>query len=141
MARSKHLGQWAEAEAVNLIKDAGYTMIQQNYHSRFGEIDVIAVHDEKQELIFVEVKARSATQWGHAYEVVTASKQIKIYKTALKFIEQHPQFHHHYYRFDVICFDFYKEIAKNLHQDISNLAYDQQWIENAFTLNADLINL
>ena len=46
-----------------------------------------------------------------------------------------------YYRFDVICFDFKQQIAKNLQQDFSQLAYDQQWIENAFTIDADLINL
>ena len=68
-------------------------------------------------------------------------KQLKIFKTALSFIEKTPQFQHFYYRFDVFCFDFHQQFAKNIQQDFSNYSYDHQWIENAFTLDADLINL
>ncbi|OTG81709.1 YraN family protein [Acinetobacter sp. ANC 4648] len=135
----KPLGQWAELEAVRMLKQAAYIIIHQNFHSRFGEIDILAI--KGQELIFVEVKARSATQRGQAIEVVTSSKQLKIFKTALCFIEKNPEFHDFYYRFDVFCFDFHQVFAKNIQQDFSKYSYDSQWIENAFTLDADLINL
>lgn len=139
LSQAKHLGLWAESQAVHLLIQAGYAVLYQNYHSRYGEIDIIAT--QAQELIFVEVKARQMTQHGHAFEVVSRSKQMKIFKTALSFIEKNQTYHNFYARFDVICFDFYKEIAKNQQQDFSNLAYDQQWIENAFTINADQIDL
>ncbi len=142
MRASSHaqvLGQWAEDQASQMIQTAGFTVIAQNFHSRFGEIDVIAVR--AQEIIFVEVKARSQTQWGQAFEVITPSKQMKIYKTALQYIQDHAEFESFYYRFDVICFDFQKEIAKNLQHNFSNMQYDQQWIENAFTIDPDLISL
>lgn len=138
-SHSQALGQWAEEQACQTIQAAGFTMVAQNFHSRFGEIDVIAV--QAQEIIFVEVKARSATRWGQAFEVVTPRKQLKIYKTALQYIQDHADFESFYYRFDVICFDFQQEIAKNLQHNFSNMQYDQQWIENAFTIDADLINL
>lgn len=136
---AKQLGIWAETEAATILSSAGYKILQRNYHSRYGEIDLIAAQD--QTLIFVEVKARKQTQHGGASEVITWSKQHKIFKTALNFIGEYQDFVQYYYRFDVICFDFTEEIAKNLQQDFSKLAYDQQWIENAFTLDADLINL
>lgn len=136
---SKKLGQWAENQAGLLLTQAGFEIVQQNYHSRYGEIDLIA--RLKDELIFVEVKARQLTQHGQAVEVITAAKQLKIFKTALKFIQEHVEVNTLYYRFDVICFDFHQQIAKNLQHDFSQLAYDLQWIENAFTLDADLINL
>lgn len=134
-----NLGQWAEQEAVKLLLQHGYDIIKLNYFSRFGEIDIIA--QSKQELIFVEVKARTPTQMGHAFEAVNQSKQQKMIKTAFKFLQEYPQYEQYYCRFDVIGFDLHHKIAKNVQQDLSKISYDQSWIENAFTLDADLINL
>lgn len=134
-----NLGQWAEQEAVKLLLQHGYDIVKLNYFSRFGEIDIIA--QSKQELIFVEVKARTPTQMGHAFEAVNQSKQQKMIKTAFKFLQEYPQYEQHYCRFDVIGFDLHHKIAKNVQQDLSKISYDQSWIENAFTLDADLINL
>lgn len=136
---AKRLGAWAEQQAKTILIENDYQIIATNYHSQYGEIDLIGVKD--QSLVFVEVKARSLTRHGTANEVITLSKQRKIIKTALVFISKNEQFEQFYYRFDVICFDFTQQIAKNLQQEFSKLAYDQQWIENAFTLDADLINL
>ena len=44
------LGQWAEQQALTVLEEQGYVHIQSNYHSRFGEIDLI-VH-KGQELVF-----------------------------------------------------------------------------------------
>lgn len=134
-----NLGQWAEQEAVKSLLQHGYDIIKLNYFSRFGEIDIIA--QSKQELIFVEVKARTPTQMGHAFEAVNQSKQQKMIKTAFKFLQEYPQYEQYYCRFDVIGFDLHHKIAKNVQQDLSKISYDQSWIENAFTLDADLINL
>ena len=139
MTTAKQLGQWAERQAQQLLNDAAYEILQHNYHSRYGEVDLIAMRE--QEILFVEVKARGRRAWAGAHEVISASKQVKIYKTALDFLEKHPHLHDFYYRFDVICFDFNQEIAKNLQHDFSKMQYDHQWIENAFTINVDLINL
>ena len=136
---AKQLGKWAEQHAAVLLAHAGYQILRQNYHSRFGEIDVIAL--KQHDLLFIEVKARGKTTHGQANEVVTLSKQKKIVKTALSFLDEFPQYHPMYMRFDIICFDFHQEIAKNVQHDFAGYTYDQQWIENAFTLDADLFNL
>ncbi len=134
-----NLGQWAEQKAVKLLMAQNYEIVQINYFSRFGEIDIIA--KTAQELVFVEVKARTPTQMGQAFEVVTLSKQRKMVKTALIFLQKYPQFEQFYCRFDVIGFDLHHKIAKNVQQDLNEISYDQTWIENAFTLDSDLINL
>lgn len=134
-----NLGQWAEQKAVKLLMAQNYEIVQINYFSRFGEIDIIA--KTAQELVFVEVKARTPTQMGQAFEVVTLSKQRKMAKTALIFLQKYPQFEQFYCRFDVIGFDLHHKIAKNVQQDLNEISYDQTWIENAFTLDSDLINL
>lgn len=139
MTQKKLLGEWGELKAAEILMHANYQILLRNYHSRYGEIDIIALKD--QELIFVEVKARAFTQHGSAVEVITISKQHKIIKTALHFLEKTPDYHELYYRFDIICFDFHQEFAKNLQHDFSKYPYHQQWIENAFTLDADLFNL
>ncbi|TCM69894.1 putative endonuclease [Acinetobacter calcoaceticus] len=138
-AASHSLGAWAEAAAAELLDQHGFQAIAKNYHSRYGEIDLIVQREDV--LLFVEVKARSQTRWAHAYEMLTHSKQVKLYKTALRFMELYPQFQRFFMRFDVICFDFSHEFAKNVQYDFNKFSYDLQWIENAFTLDIDLINL
>lgn len=136
---SSQLGSWGEQQAVKLLKEAGFEITHQNYHSRFGEIDIIAL--KQQEMLFVEVKARAKTERGTAAEVVTLAKQRKIIKTALYFLQQNPQFHDLCFRFDLICFDFHQGFAKNVQYDFCKYTYDLQWMENAFTLDTEFINL
>ncbi len=130
---TKQLGQWAEQQAKIFLEQQGFVFLNQNYHSRYGEIDLVVCRN--QELIFVEVKARSMTGYGRAQEVISRSKQKKIIQTAMSFISQHPVYENYYCRFDVICFNFSTQIAKKVQQVFYKLPYDLEWIENAFTLD------
>ena len=136
---SHQLGQWGEQQTAFELKQAGFDIIEQNFYSRYGEIDIIAI--KQQELLFVEVKARAKTQRGTAVEAVTWTKQQKMIKTILYFLEKNPQFHEFYLRFDIFCFDFHQVFAKNVQYDFSKYTYDLQWIENAFTMDTEFINL
>ncbi|ENX00546.1 TIGR00252 family protein [Acinetobacter modestus] len=127
------LGRWAEQKARELLELENYQYVNQNYHSRYGEIDLI-VRSGK-ELVFVEVKARSSGGYATACEVITRAQQRKIIKTAQFFLQKHPNYDDFDCRFDVICFDFPKKFAKTVQPDFSKLQYDQQWIQHAFTLD------
>ena len=131
--QNKAVGQWAELTALKYLQSQAFEYVQQNYHSRFGEIDLIV--KRQTELVFVEVKARSAGSYAAAYEVISAAQQQKIIKTAQLFLQQYPQYEDFDCRFDVICFDFPKKFAKTVQPDFSKLQYDQQWIKHAFTLD------
>lgn len=72
-------GNLAEDYAVKLLESKGYRIIDRNFRSRFGEIDIIAIKDDC--LIFVEVKARWSQKFGKPEEAVTPSKLWKIGKT------------------------------------------------------------
>ncbi|MDX8154127.1 YraN family protein [Acinetobacter pittii] len=133
MLLAQQLGKWAEQTALNLLQKQNYVWVTSNYHSRGGEVDLIVKRG--QELVFVEVKARTIGNYGQACEMVTRTKQKKIIKTAMRFLQRYPSYQHFYCRFDVICFDFPQKIAKTVQQDFSNFHYDLQWIENAFTLD------
>ena len=132
--QQKHLlGQWAEQTALLFLQFQQYQYVNKNYHSRFGEIDLIVKRDN--ELVFVEVKARSAGSYAEACEVISYSQQRKIIKTAQFFLQRYPNYYNFDCRFDVICFDFPQKLAKTVQPDFSKLQYDQQWIKHAFTLD------
>jgi len=76
MSRAK--GNEAETLACNLLFDAGFSILERNFYSRFGEIDIVAFKDEV--LHFVEVK--SGEDYEHAIQNITRSKLSKIIKTA-----------------------------------------------------------
>ena len=133
------LGQWAEAQALALLQQHGFCLLAQNFHSRYGEIDLIV--QQQRELVFVEVKARAVRQLAPAHAVISASKQRKIAQTALFFLQSQPAYAECYCRFDVISFDFLEQFHPVHRQDFAQLNYQWQWIENAFTFQEDLINL
>lgn len=133
MKQHLELGQWAESQAKQIVLAAGYLWIRSNYHSRYGEIDLIVEKDNF--LVFIEVRARGKTHIAHAVDTVSRHKQKKIMLTAMQFLQEYPQYESYFCRFDVICFDFRQRIAKTIQQDFSQFAYDQEWIENAFTFD------
>ncbi len=87
MAKSAHylLGKRGEARALLYLEAAGYRIVDQNYSTPWGEIDIIA-HDENV-VCFVEVKTRSSNMCGFPAEAVTSAKQKKLVKTAMVYIE------------------------------------------------------
>lgn len=58
----KNMGLWGENKAVEFLKAKKYIILARNYHSRFGEIDIIA--RKQNTIIFVEVKTRKNTAFG-----------------------------------------------------------------------------
>ncbi len=83
------LGPFAESFAVDLLQKSGYKILDRNFHSRFGEIDIVALKDNT--LIFVEVKARKSLKYGMPEEAVTYSKLFKIKKTGEYYSILHPE--------------------------------------------------
>lgn len=76
---NKPFGQKGEDLAVQLLTKNGYKIIDRNFRSRFGEIDIVATHDDT--LVFVEVKSRQSLRFGLPQEAVTPQKIYKIKKT------------------------------------------------------------
>lgn len=77
-------GGRGEAFACVFLRKKGFEIIATNYHSRCGELDIVARHGET--LVFVEVKARSNDKFGSGREAVTPSKQAKLVKAAQHFL-------------------------------------------------------
>lgn len=77
-----------EEFAAKLLTRMGYRILERNFRSRFGEIDLVALKDKT--LVFVEVKTRFSQRYGNPFESVTPWKLRKITKTAQYYSLLHP---------------------------------------------------
>lgn len=89
------LGTEKEFQAVKYLVDKGYTIVERNFRTRMGEIDIIAMQDEY--LVFVEVKYRSTSRYGNASEAVGIRKQQTIRNVACFYLTTR------YKRTDIPC--------------------------------------
>lgn len=79
-------GAQSEDLAVWYLKKNGYKILEQNYRTRLGEIDIIA--KEKKTIVFVEVKSRRSIRYGSPKWSVTHQKQRKISMVALQYLKK-----------------------------------------------------
>lgn len=98
--KNRSLGTAFEQKAAEFLKEKGYQILEANFRSRYGEIDLVAKQGKY--LVFAEVKYRKDGKGGHPLEAVDRFKQRRICKTA-----EYYRFRHGYgeetpCRFDVI---------------------------------------
>lgn len=85
-ADNRAIGNTREEEALRFLLKKGYTILERNFHGRWGEIDIIA--QDGAYIVFVEVKYRRSNDHGFPYEAVMRRKQQRIIKTAIEYIKQ-----------------------------------------------------
>ena len=117
----KTRGDWYEQRAVDWLRSAGWTIVARNYHTRLGEIDIIA--RDQSTLVFIEVRARHNRQFASASGSVDWRKQRKVSRSAQLFLKQQPVWSGWACRFDVIAFEP-TQSADEL---------ELRWIRSAFT--------
>ncbi len=91
-------GVAAEQKAADYLRARGCDILQSRYKTKFGEVDIIAKHDDV--VCFVEVKVRGTH--ADALESITARARKRIQNAALFFISENPELNDHAMRFDVI---------------------------------------
>ncbi|HFC91802.1 MAG TPA: YraN family protein [Leucothrix mucor] len=111
---SKIKGDDTEQLACDYLQANGLHLLQRNFFSRYGEIDLIM--GDGNTVVFIEVRYRKNRQYGGAAASVTLAKQQRIIKTALHYQQKNaPQ---DAMRFDVVA------VEGNTSQI--------EWIQNAF---------
>jgi putative endonuclease len=75
-----NIGKLGEQKALLYLKDKGYKLLDKNFKSKFGEIDIIVSKDDC--VYFIEVKTRTNTRKGMPYEAVNYTKIKHIYRAA-----------------------------------------------------------
>ena len=128
----KNIGIFGENEAVSFLKQKGLILLDRNYHSKYGEIDIIAKDDKY--IIFCEVKTRKDGVFSKPAEAVNLEKQKKILKTALDYlqinVDKELKFQPRFDVMEIIYEDFNgEETVKSINH-----------IENAFWMEEDFEN-
>ena len=111
---TRSLGAAHESRALAHLQAAGLTLVQRNFNSKVGEIDLIMSHGDQ--VVFVEVRFRSAGSFVDGISSVGDSKRKRFLKAVKYFLLTHPDYAERILRFDVIS--------------ISN--HDLDWHQNAF---------
>ena len=96
---TKIKGRTGEDVACAYLKKKRYEIIERNFTTNVGEIDIICAHGGY--LIFVEVKARRTTEYGAPSEAVNYYKQRKISQVASQFLSKYRKYNSPI-RFDVV---------------------------------------
>jgi putative endonuclease len=73
-------GAAAEAAAAAFLEGRGLRILERNFNTRMGEIDLVAEHDGT--LVFVEVRMRTSERFGGAAGSITAAKRRRIVAAA-----------------------------------------------------------
>lgn len=86
--RQRKIGNLGEDIAAGFFESDGYQVLDRNYHSRYGELDLVLKKDNT--LVFAEVKTRSSDAFGLPEASVTPGKFEKICNTGLIWLQEHP---------------------------------------------------
>ncbi len=96
----KQLGAIAEEKACAFLQKKGFCLLDRNYHTAFGEVDLIM--KDKDEIVFIEVRSRSYTTFGTAIDSINKTKQQKVIKSAVHYLQKRKWLDKVNYRFDVV---------------------------------------
>ena len=96
-------GRHWELHALEHLRGEGLVPVARNFHSRFGEIDLVM--RDGAALVFVEVRFRGPGAQVRAAETITADKQRRLVRTAEYFLLRNPNWRDASMRFDVIAID------------------------------------
>lgn len=125
-SKTRDIGKQAEQLALQYLQAHGLTLVTQNYHCRFGEIDLIL--RDNGTLVFAEVRYRKQNNYGSGADSVDARKQQKLLASAAHYLQTHPAASRYPCRFDVISLSAASGTGDTL--DTNNTDID--WIPDAF---------
>ena len=100
----QRLGRWGERQAADFLSARGYTLLEQNARTQYGEIDLVASQMVSQEsldclegeerrvvTVFIEVKTRSSTEFGFPEAAITGRKREHMLASAQAYLQAHPE--------------------------------------------------
>lgn len=82
----KQIGEYGEDLAMNFLTKRGYQIIDRNFYTRPGEIDLIAKKGD--EFLFIEVKTRTKNNFGYPENAVNYKKLTHLHKAIRIYLDQ-----------------------------------------------------
>lgn len=86
----KDIGDFGENTAEGMLISKGYYILERQYRTKFGEIDIIAITPDKKAAVFIEVKTRKNMNRGMAAESVDKTKIKRLVRTAQQYLLDNP---------------------------------------------------
>ena len=87
--RVRRFGDFGERVAASHLESKGYTILERNWATRDGEIDIIA--SNRDTLVFVEVRSRRGRNMGTPEESITGRKAAHVRAAAVAYAQEHPE--------------------------------------------------
>ena len=112
----KAIGEEGEKIAIKYLESKNYKIIDKNFYTRHGDIDIIA--KENKEWVFIEVKTRTSNNFGKPVEAVGCTKQ-KHLLSAIKYYIYSNKIENEFIRVDVI--EIYKVNKKYIVNHIKQI--------------------
>ena len=100
---NRKIGKEGEEIAAKFLQEKGYKILERNYSTKFGEIDLIAVKNNI--LSFVEVKLKQSENFGTPEEMIGTSKLAQVQRMAEFYLMDKPEMAGNYktYLIDAVC--------------------------------------
>lgn len=89
MAEHNDLGKWGEDEAALYYEDRGYEILERDWKVGKRDIDLIALTEDKDTLVFVEVKTRQNNDFQEPEEAVDVKKMRNLAIAANAYVKLH----------------------------------------------------
>lgn len=99
----RSIGDTYEAQACSTLIREGLSLLDRNYHTRHGELDLVML--DRDTVVFVEVRFRRSQRGGSAAESITVSKRKKLILAARYWLAANPRHARRACRFDVVSYD------------------------------------
>ena len=111
-------GRWAEQTALEYLLTKKLKLLEKNFRSQFGEIDLIM--QDKSIILFIEVRYRSSDHFHTALESINKKKCVRIISTSHQYLSENRCASQLNCRFDVVVLSGSQETPTI------------EWIKNAF---------
>ena len=98
------LGSWGEQAAADFLQSQGYTILDRNVRTQYGEIDLIAIQEPGNSeltsippdagqavIVFVEVKTRTSIRYGLPEESITEHKRTHLLNAIQAYMQSHDE--------------------------------------------------
>ena len=79
-------GGAGEDAALEMYLQNGFALVERNYQTKYGEIDLIVKNERF--IVFAEVKTRTKASWYKGYAAVTLQKKQKLLKTVIMYLKE-----------------------------------------------------
>lgn len=87
MAEHNELGKWGEELAAKYLEQKGYVIRDRDWRQGKLDLDIVAVADDGETVVFVEVKARKPNAFGQPEQAVDAKKIKRLARAADSYVK------------------------------------------------------